>query len=102
MNEQVRSKKPERPVIVCQDGADGEQRESNNFLLMFRGQPIGRVTFDRNGLAEVESHEVVVWVELEDDVDVVDADAPAVVAPKKPRRALNIIDSLTRLPGRRK
>lgn len=82
MNHRIREKKPSGPVIVVQQ--DGAQRESNDFVLMFRGQPIGRVVFPGHPLDAVETHEVRAWVELEDDVMVVDA--AAVASPKKPNR----------------
>jgi hypothetical protein len=82
MNHRIREKKPSGPVIVVQHA--GVQRESNDFILMFRGQPIGRVVFPGHPLDAVETHEVRAWVELDDDVEVVDA--AAVAAAKRPNR----------------
>lgn len=70
MNECVRQKKPERPVIVFQE--DGAQREANEFELWFCGQRIGRVVYDAKLLQACDTHEVKAWVELDDDVEVVD------------------------------
>lgn len=81
MNHRIREPNPSGPVIVVQ--TDGEQREANEFELRFRGQPIGRVKFTREGLSVVETHSVHAWVELDDDVEVV---AVAKAARKKSNR----------------
>lgn len=82
MNHHIREPVPEGPVVVCQH--EGVQRESNDFELRFRGIPIGRVRFTRKGLPECETHTVHAWIELDDDIEVVDVTPKAKA--KKPNR----------------
>jgi hypothetical protein len=70
MNHRIKQAEPAGPVIVCQQGAGGPQREANEFEILYRGQPIGRAVFEPCGLAACETHAVRAWVEFEDDVDV--------------------------------
>lgn len=89
MNECIRQKKPERPVIVVQEEltSDGPtQRESNEFELWHHGTKIGRVVFNPKGLAACETHDVKAWVELDDLVTISsteDRKPPAPVAEEK-------------------
>ena len=85
MNHRIREVSPSGPVIqVLQDG---EAREANEFEVLYRGQPIGRVVFDQRGLKACDTHAVRAWVEFADDVDV---RAVAVAAPKKPKRKVRV------------
>jgi hypothetical protein len=85
MNHRIRDPKTKGPVIVVQ--APDETREANEFEIIFRGQPIGRVKFDAHGLAACETHDVRAWVEFEDDVELhVIAKATA----KKPRKKVKV------------
>jgi hypothetical protein len=81
MNHRIRDPKTKGPVIVAQQ-PDGT-REANEFEIIFRGQPIGRVKFDRAGLPACETHDVRAWVEFEDDVDLV---AVATAKAKRPNK----------------
>lgn len=81
MNHRIKENPPSGPVIMCLS-PEG-LRESNEFEIFYRGQPIGRVKFDRDGLDKCETHHVKAWVELEDDVEVL---MVARAAAKKPKR----------------
>lgn len=88
MNEQIREEQPDRPVIVLQD-SKGRQRESNEFELFHEGRRIGRIVFDRAGLPECSTHDVVAWVELDDRVRIAPPQPLPEAAEKKPNNPIN-------------
>lgn len=85
MNHRIREKVVSGPVIICQND-DGEQRESNCFEIVAFGQPIGRIVFKSEGLKQCDTHEVRAWVELDDDIELVDVTAKAKA--KKPNKKI--------------
>lgn len=102
MSHRIKMAKPDGPVIICQQGAGGPQREADEFEILYRGQPIGRAVFDQGGLKVCDTHAVRAWVEFEDDVDIRPVVHAAPVKRKLKLRSENIIDRLTVRPGRRK
>lgn len=66
MNEEIKKKKPSRPVIVVQ--REGQQTESNEVELACPHcyTRIGRVVYDPKGNPEVKTHLVKAWVEIHD------------------------------------
>lgn len=74
MNERIRQKRPQKPVIVVlKVDADGhtESREANRFAIKVDGRVIGHVVYEPHGLDACETHEVKAWVEFNDDVRLV-------------------------------
>lgn len=67
MNECIKQKKPQRPVIRCVEG--DEVVEANSFKFFVDGVYIGKVVFDPPN-NPVTSHEVKAWIELEPNVQV--------------------------------
>jgi predicted ThiF/HesA family dinucleotide-utilizing enzyme len=68
MNERIRDKRPRGPVIVVQTGK--KLRTTNRAMLVHRGEVIGEVRFEEDGLKAAPLHHVRAFVELADDVDV--------------------------------
>jgi hypothetical protein len=90
----IRDPKTKGPVIVVQGEREGETVEGNEFLLYAEGQYIGRVVFDKKGLAACDTHEVRAWVELESNVAIVKPGETVPIAPiayeKKPNKKIKV------------
>jgi hypothetical protein len=68
MNHRIRMKKPDGPVIVCQE--DDMLTEANLFEISVGGMIVGHVVFEPEGLGECETHDVKAWVEFNNQVQV--------------------------------
>jgi hypothetical protein len=93
MNDRIKQRKPNGPVIVAQDDLhEVKTRESNEFELWHHGDKIGRIVFDPKGLKACKTHDVKAWVELDDLVTVSSAEdrkpRKPIAAEKKPGRSV--------------